>query len=88
MSHYQEVEIETFIQHGESSRSEIRAKPVAGQGFATSMRVECSKSMRARHPVGTRFRILARLKSKDGGESFLYCHYNAKYIVVEQQESN
>lgn len=39
--------------------------------------------MRSKYPAGTRFRILAKLKSKSGGAQFLYCHYNAPYSVIK-----
>ena len=83
MRGYQEVIVETFINKGESTDAKIRVRPSAGQGFPTSMRVECSRSMRKNYPVGTRFKLQMKLTSKEGGTEFLYSHYNSSYEVLK-----
>ena len=82
MSHYRKVAIETFRNPGEPSSASIRARPLAGQGLSTSMRVECSSTMRKNYPVGTVFVVEAQLIDKEGGSQFLYTHYNWPYEVV------
>jgi hypothetical protein len=82
MSHYRKVAIETFRNPGEPSSASIRARPLAGQGFSISMRVECSSTMRKNYPVGTVFVVEAQLIDKEGGNQFLYTHYNWPYEVV------
>ncbi len=83
MRGYQEVIVETFINNGESTDAKIRVRPVAGQGFSTFMRVECSRSMRENYPIGTRFKLQMKLTSKEGGTEFLYAHYNSDYEVLK-----
>ena len=87
MSHYREIIIETLENHGEPAVERIRARPLPGQGFSPLMRVECSARMRESHPIGTKFKILARVKNRLGGKDFLYCHYSWDYEVVTDQEA-
>lgn len=82
MSDYREVIIETYVGLKTHASQGIRARPVAGQGFDTSMNVECSTKMRKSHPVGTRFRLMAKLTSRDGGAPFLYSSFRQPYEVV------
>jgi hypothetical protein len=82
-----QIIIETFVASGESSSSLIRARAFPGQGFPSHVRVECSKSMRSRHPVGTLFLIWATWKSKLGGPPFLYSSYRAQYEVLNQKQA-
>ncbi len=84
MASYRRVAIETFYNEGEASASGIRARPLPGQGLDPSMRVECSSSMRERYPVGTVFIVRARVTNRDGGQPFLYTHFNWAYEVVER----
>ena len=46
--YYRYAIIETYRSYGESSRHSIRARPLPGQGLSTSLKVECSSSMRER----------------------------------------
>lgn len=86
MSHYRSVIIETYHGSRTSSSGGIRARPIAGQNLDTSMNVECSLKMRTSHPVGTKFLINAKIKNKEGGDDFLYAHYNASYKVLNEKE--
>jgi hypothetical protein len=82
MPEYQEIIIETYLNWGEPSADGIRARPLPGQGFPISMRVECSSGMRHKHPVGTKFKILAKETSREGGARFLYTHYSWPFEAV------
>lgn len=87
MSCYRNVVIETYRNtHGGSSKS-VRARPAPGQGYDTSMNVECSSSMRKSHPIGTKFLLEAKLTDREGGPHFLYAHYNASYSVLSDAEA-
>ncbi|MBU4182686.1 MAG: hypothetical protein KJ565_13435 [Gammaproteobacteria bacterium] len=77
------VIVETFYSGGESSSAKVRVRPVAGQGFPTSMRVECSRAMRESAPVGARFRLLVKQTSREGGVPFLYSNPNDKWEKVD-----
>tara|TARA_B100000446_G_scaffold170667_1_gene177395 strand:+ start:141 stop:431 length:291 start_codon:yes stop_codon:yes gene_type:complete len=87
MSFYRKVVIETYRNIQGGSSKSIRARPVAGQGLDTSMNVECSSGMRKSHPLGTKFLLEAKLTDREGGNSFLYAHYNSPYIVLSDSEA-
>lgn len=83
---YREVVVETYRAVGEPSSSGVRVRPLPGQGYSVHMNVECSKSMRQNHPVGTRFLIQATLTSKEGGSPFLYSYFQWPYRVLSAAE--
>jgi len=87
MSAYREIVVETFENRGEPARERIRARPMAGQGLSTSLRVECSAKMRGNHPIGTKLKILAKVTKKEGGTPFLYCHFSWPYEVLSDIEA-
>ncbi|WP_340161313.1 hypothetical protein [uncultured Hoeflea sp.] len=81
---YQQVVVETYKakKHGKSSL--IHVRPIKGQPFPPTMDVECSRSMRKNHPIGTKFRIYAKETDREGGKPFLYSHFNWPYEVVDR----
>lgn len=87
MSHYRNIIIETYKNLSGGSSQSIRARPLADQGFDTSMNVECSSSMRKSHKVGTRFLISAKPTNREGGPEFLYSHFNSPYQVLSDKEA-
>ena len=84
--YYRDVIIETFRHTGGNSKHSIRARPLSGQGLSTSMRVECSSSMREIHPVGTLFKVRAKIKDTDQ-EQHLYTSWQWAYEIVSAQEA-
>jgi hypothetical protein len=62
-----EIIVETFYATGEKTISPVRVRPLPGQGFSISMRVECSKEMRVAYPVVQLFvmnvKVVIRLDS-------------------------
>jgi hypothetical protein len=51
--------------------------------FPQTLHVRSPKEMRRNYPVGTRFRIYAKLTDKEGGRPFLHTHHNWDYEVVD-----
>jgi len=82
-----QIIVETFYAPGEKSRSPIRVRPLAGQGFTTDMRVECSKEMRTAFPVGQLFCIYAKLISRLDSPDFLYSSYRDNWNPVSEDEA-
>ena len=82
-SGYNRVIVETYSARKAGKSSTIHARPVAGQCYPTSMDVECSRDMRKRHPVGTKFLIYAKETDREGGKPFLYTHFSWPYEVVD-----
>ena len=85
MSHYREIVIETYGGAREYSTEAPPARPLAGQGLDTSLKVECSGSMRRNHPIGTKFLVHAKLTDSHG-TPFLYSSYRWKWRVVKDDE--
>ena len=65
------VIVETFLNVGEPSSAEYRVRPVAGQAFPPSMRVQCSKALRQSYRLGTKFRFPVTLVQRKNGGKFL-----------------
>lgn len=82
-SEYKEVVVETYAGRKPGKSSLIHVRPIGGQPFPSTMDVECSRSMRKNHPVGTKFRIRAKLIDREGGKPFLYSRFDWPYEVVK-----
>jgi len=82
---YRDVAVES-VPDARSGRLAIR--PVAGQAYATSMRVQCARSLRdaALYPAGTRFLIRAKLTDR-GGAPFLYAWHGDPVKVLDKREA-
>jgi hypothetical protein len=81
---YQWVEVESYkADRTGGLHGEIHVRPVAGGQFPSDLRVECSKKMARDHPVGTRFRIKAKLTDLEGGGKFLYSYHGWKFDVID-----
>lgn len=70
----QSIEIESFEpKRRAAGRADVELRPVAGQPFATDLRVEGNKSLIEDYPVGTRFRAQVALMDRPTGSGqFLY----------------
>jgi hypothetical protein len=68
----------------------IHVRPVEGQPFPTHLHVECSKALvdPTKHPVGTRFKIRAKLTDRLGGGEFLYSYFGWDYEVLTELENS
>ena len=66
-----DIIVETFLNAGEPSAASYRVRPVPGQAFPVSMRVQCSKAMRHAHPLGTKFKISVNVIQREQGGNFL-----------------
>jgi hypothetical protein len=65
------VIVETFLNPGEPSNAVFRVRPILGQAFPPSMRVQCSRAMRHAFPLGSKFRLPVRLVKPDHNGQFL-----------------
>ena len=75
---YEWIEVESFIP-GKTGAAHIR--PAPGGPYPTHLRVECSKALSRNYPVGTRFRIRAKLTDMQG-TPFLYSSWQWRYEVL------
>lgn len=82
---YKFILVESFYPADMSGRhGPVHIRPLPDQEpYSQSMFVECSKKLSEDYPVGTVFRIKAKIKTTDNETSHIYCHYSWKYEVVE-----
>ncbi|WP_020654643.1 hypothetical protein [Massilia niastensis] len=82
---YREVAVESAP---DPRSGALRIRPMAGQAFATSMRVQCARALSdpARYPAGTRFLLSVKITDRQGGEPFLYAwHGDPVRILTKAQ---
>jgi hypothetical protein len=87
MTQYRKIAIQTYHGSGEASSKSIRARPLPGQGIATTMHVECSSKMRKLHPVGTVFIVQAQITSREGGPAFVYTSWQWPYTTISVEDA-
>ena len=87
MSEYKYYAVETFSPGYEKSSASVRVRPLAGQGLSTDMRVECSRQMRKNHPIGTIFKIQAKLTTREGGTPFLFSSHTWPYTLLTTEQA-
>lgn len=85
MPGYDYILVESFRTFDTAGRhGDIHIRPLSGQGeYRPDMFVECSKSLSYDYPVGTKFRINAKISRREGGTPFVYCYFNWDYEVIE-----
>lgn len=83
---YSFIEAESFIPSDLSGRKGlVHIRPLPGQSpYETWMFVECSRAMTDtnRYPLGTRFRIKAKIVDYHTGATFVYSHYTWPFEVL------
>jgi hypothetical protein len=84
---YREVAVESFLDPGSGA---LRIRPMAGQAFAPTMKVQCSRRLTdpGLHPAGTRFLLSAKLTDRMGGEPFLYAWHGDPVVVLTSAQAN
>lgn len=81
---YQTVIVESFRPASTSGlHGDVHIRPIAGQGFPTTLHVQCSKRLSEDYPVGTKFRIQAKLTDREGGGEFLYSYFRWPVEVLK-----
>lgn len=78
---YRDVAVESVA---DPRSGALRIRPMAGQAFAPTLSVQCSRRMvdPARYPAGTRFLLSAKLTDRMGGEPFLYAWHGDPVVVL------
>jgi hypothetical protein len=79
---YQYVIVESFVGPDSQGRSRPQVRPIKGQIFDSGLRVECSMDLINKHPLGTKFRIRAKLTAMQGAP-FVYSYFGWPYEVVK-----
>lgn len=85
---YHEIVVESFIPRDPSGRHGlVHIRPLPGQGFSTHLFIQCSKRLSEDYPVGTKFKIRAKLTDREGGTEFLYSSYKWPFDVVSAKQA-
>ncbi len=80
---YKTIRVESFKAGSTSGlHGSIHIRPLANQGFSTSLHVECSKKLTRDYPVGTIFEIQVKLTDRQGGGEYLYSSYKWPFTVI------
>lgn len=82
-----QVVVETFLNLGEPSSSTRRVRVVAGQGYDSDIRVECSKSMRYAHRLGQKFLLDVKWKIIPGAADCLYSNHRDLWHPLTDEEA-
>jgi hypothetical protein len=83
---YQYIIVESFVPSDNKGRhGPIHIRPLPNQEpFESTLFVECSKRLSYDYPIGTKFRIKAKITSSAGGTQFVYSHYTWPFEVIEK----
>ncbi|MDP3669765.1 MAG: hypothetical protein WA191_11135 [Telluria sp.] len=78
---YREVAVESVP---DPRSGALRIRPMAGQAFAPTLAVQCSRRLAdpALYPAGTRFLLSAKLTDRLGGTPFLYAWHGDPVQVL------
>lgn len=81
---YHLIVVESFCPTDTSGRhGKIHIRPTAGQLlFPQQLFVECSRTLTNNYPIGTKFRIRAKLSSVQG-TPFIYSYHGWPYELVK-----
>lgn len=86
---YRPLLVESFDgSHLPGHRYPVEVRPLPGQGFSTELLVECPMAMRTDYPIGTRFRICAKLKDTPFPTKHLYTYRYWPYDVITDGEDS
>ena len=79
---YRDVAVQSLA---DPHSGQLVIRPVPGQAFAPSLRVQCSRRLLA-YPAGTFFLLSAKLTDRLGGTPFLYAwHGDAVSVLTPAQ---
>jgi hypothetical protein len=76
---YRYIVVETFETGGRHRA--VHTRPIPGQAYPTQLRVERPAGLE-KYPVGTQFRIRAKLSSLKGGTKYLKSHHSWEFEVL------
>lgn len=85
--HYRTVVVESFRASLPGHTYTVHIRPLADEGYPAGMLVECPRAMIRDYPVGTRFRIKAKLTDREGGGAYLYTSYRWTFDVLSQHST-
>ena len=81
---YHQIVIETYSEVKSGKSSHVHARPIAEERYPQNLDVECSRAMRREHPIGTKFRVWAKLTDRKSGGEYLYTSWQWPYEIVDE----
>ncbi len=84
---YIRIVVETYIESGSGLHGDIHVRPIAGQPVPQNLRVRFPKALRIAHPIGTRFRVYAKVTDRDGGSDFVHTNHAWDVEVLGKSSS-
>ena len=84
---YIRIVVETYIESGSGLHGIIHVRPIAGQQVPQSLRVRFPKALRHAHPIGTRFRVYAKLTDREGRGEFVHTNHAWDVEVIGKPSS-
>lgn len=79
---YREITAQIVAGTDSMGRPKVQVRPLPGQGLDPSLNIECARSLREKHPIGTKLRMKVQLTDKEGTE-FLYSYHGWHVEVVK-----
>lgn len=81
---YRHVVVESYAPHSTAGlHGPVHIRPVEGQGLPVTLQVECAKSLSRNYPVGTKFRLKAKLTDREDGGEYLYSYHGWRVEVLK-----
>ena len=82
---YDIIEVESFIISESGKAGLVHIRPLPGQEpYLETMYVQCSKSLSNDFPVGTKFRIRAKILKPINRRVFVSSHYSWPFEVINK----
>jgi len=83
---YREVAVQSVA---DPRSGRLRIRPMPGQAFAPTTRVQCARAMSDpdQYPAGTRFLLNAKLTDRLGGEPFLFAWHGDPVQVLSAAQA-
>jgi len=84
ISNYVYVVVESYKPASTSGlHGDVHIRPIKGEQFPQNIKVQCSKDLSKKYPLGTKFKIQVKLTDREGSGEYLYSSYKWPYDVIE-----
>ncbi|GAA4153017.1 hypothetical protein GCM10022217_08290 [Chryseobacterium ginsenosidimutans] len=81
---YDYIIVQSVLTNERGKHGPIHIRPLPGQDpYDENMYVQCSKTMSNNYPVGTKFRIKAKIVYPENKRPFISTHYTWAFDIVE-----
>ena len=84
---YYTIVVETHRISGSGLHGSIHVRPAKGEQFPQTMHVRFPRAIRSAYPIGTHFRVYAKLTDKERGNPFLQTNRQWNYEVLPPDKS-